>query len=122
MHFTLRTDRKNLTYLNIAGSDKVIRWKLLIQSFNLDIKGKGNEIADAFSRLCSSVECAKSSDPDIICLGEEFTIPDQWHCVIAKWHNTNIGHHGVERTLNKLRSTGHKWQYMAERMRRVIKR
>ena len=123
--FTLRTDHKNLTYLNFAGSDKVIRWKLLIQSFNFDIeyiKGKDNEIADAFSRLCSSAECAKSSDPEIICLGEEFTVPDELHRVIAQWHNTNVGHHGVERTLNKLKSAGHNWQYMAEHVRRFIKR
>ena len=103
----------------------MIRWKLLIQSFNFDIeyiKGKDDEIADAFSRLCSSAECAKSSDPEIICLGEEFTVPDELHRVIAQWHNTNVGHHGVERTLNKLKSAGHNWQYMAEHVRRFIKR
>ena len=89
--------------MNFTGLEKVIRWKLLIQSFNFDIehiKGIDNEIADAFSRLCFSVECSKSSDPDIVCLGEEFTIPNDKYRAIAQWHNTKVEHHGVERMLN----------------------
>ena len=81
------------------------------------IKEKDNEIADASSRLFSTAERSKSSDPDIISLGEEFTIPDEMYNAIAQWHNTHAGHHGVNRTLNKLRSAGHHRQYMAEHVR-----
>jgi DNA-dependent RNA polymerase auxiliary subunit epsilon len=51
--FTLRTD--HLTYLNVESTQKVRRWKLLIQEFNFDVEhipGEENEVNDAFSRLC----------------------------------------------------------------------
>jgi hypothetical protein len=54
--FRIRTDHKNLLYLNEAGSRKVLSWKLDIQQFNFDVEhipGRNNEIADAFSRLCT---------------------------------------------------------------------
>jgi hypothetical protein len=52
--FILRTDHKNLLYLNAAGSSKVTRWKLEIQNYNFfidHIPGVDNIPADAFSRL-----------------------------------------------------------------------
>ena len=56
MHFTLRTDHKNLLYINEDGSAKVRRWKLAIQEYNFDIEHiageEKNVAADAFSRLC----------------------------------------------------------------------
>jgi len=54
--FRIRTDHRNLLYLNEAGSRKVLAWKLDIQQFNFDVEhipGRNNEIADAFSRLCT---------------------------------------------------------------------
>jgi hypothetical protein len=54
-HFTLRTDHKNLTYINSEFREKVKRWKLAIQHFDFDIeyiKGPDNIEADGFSRLC----------------------------------------------------------------------
>jgi hypothetical protein len=74
--FTLRTDHKNLTYLNLAGSDKVMRWKLLIQQYNFDIEhipGKDNIVADCMSRLCPLDKDEK--DPDYVCLANDFKIP-----------------------------------------------
>ena len=52
--FTIKTDHKNLLFLNQAGSNKVLNWKLAIQHFDfhiMHIPGKDNVIADAFSRL-----------------------------------------------------------------------
>ena len=51
------------------------------------IKEKDNEIADASSRLFSTAERSKSSDPDIISLGEEFTIPTvvSYHSPMAQY-------------------------------------
>ena len=98
VRFTLRTDHRNLTYVNLSGSEKVIRWKLLIQQFNFDIeyiKGSDNEVADAFSRLCPSEECFRTNDPDIVCLHERFEVPDEYYQWIAKVHNRVVGHHGV---------------------------
>lgn len=53
VHFCIRTDHKNLTYLNYSQNDKVNRWKLKIQNYSFDIEylpGE-NHVADAFSRL-----------------------------------------------------------------------
>ena len=53
-HFTLRTDHKNLIYLNETGFAKVVRWKLEIQEYDFHIEhiaGLNNFVADSFSRL-----------------------------------------------------------------------
>jgi len=60
--FTLQTDHKNLIYVNLEGSAKVRRWKLLMQGYNFDIEhiaGVDNVVADAFSRLCALTESKK---------------------------------------------------------------
>jgi len=52
--FVLRTDHKNLTYIDLENSGKVRRWKLLMQQYNFNIeyiKGEDNIPADGFSRL-----------------------------------------------------------------------
>jgi len=54
IHFTLRTDHRNLTYINDSMSPKVRRWKLLVQEYDFDIEyipGPDNIIGDALSRL-----------------------------------------------------------------------
>jgi hypothetical protein len=52
--FILKTDNKNLTYLNACHREKVKRWKLAIQHYDFDvfhIPGVENVEADGFSRL-----------------------------------------------------------------------
>ena len=52
--FILKTDNKNLTYLNASHREKVKRWKIAIQHYDfqvLHIPGVDNIEADAFSRL-----------------------------------------------------------------------
>ena len=47
------TDHKNLTY-DTSTTDRVTRWRLLIEEFAPDIKyvkGSNNVVADALSRL-----------------------------------------------------------------------
>ena len=54
--FTIRTDHRNLLYMNMKASDKVLRWKLDIQQFDFDVEhipGPENIVADLYSRLCS---------------------------------------------------------------------
>lgn len=52
---TVYTDHKNLVQKNLGStSDRVMRWMLLIQEFDVDIryiKGEDNTVADAISRL-----------------------------------------------------------------------
>jgi len=54
VYFIVRTDHKNITYLNFENNQKVKRWKMNVQTFNFDveyIKGENNIVADAWSRL-----------------------------------------------------------------------
>jgi hypothetical protein len=55
LKFTLRTDHKNLTYINDSVNAMVVRWKLYLQEYTFKIqyiKGQDNIVADNFSRLC----------------------------------------------------------------------
>jgi hypothetical protein len=55
-HFTLRTDHRNLLFINSLPSAKVTRWKLAIQEYDFQIEhipGKHNMVADQMSRLCA---------------------------------------------------------------------
>ena len=54
IRFTIRTDHRNLLYLNNHGSRKVLQWKLDIQKNYAVIEhipGEQNIRADVFSRL-----------------------------------------------------------------------
>lgn len=121
VHFTLKTDHKNLTYINLENSGKVKRWKLAIQEYDFDIEhipGHLDVVADAFSRLVSIDKLSASEQPRIL---EEFRIPKGKYKLISGVHNSLSGHHGVERTCNKLEQQGHNWPYMREHVKRFIK-
>ena len=63
--FILRTDHKNLTYLNFEGSKKIRRWRALISDYNFTIehiKGDDNIVADQMSRCCQDVNDIISAD------------------------------------------------------------
>jgi hypothetical protein len=72
--FTIRTDHKNLRYLN-TNTPKVVRWKLAIQEFDFHVEylaGPENVVADALSRIqrdddtdtpCSDHDSAIRADP-----------------------------------------------------------
>ena len=58
-HFILKTDHKNLTYINVTLTGKVLRWKLYLQDkdFHLmHVPGKEVHqfVPDALSRLCEN--------------------------------------------------------------------
>jgi molybdopterin-biosynthesis enzyme MoeA-like protein len=64
VHFTLRTDHANLTFMNTSPKHKVKRWKIYAQTFDFDIEhipGKDNIVADGFSRFCHRTEPTSSS-------------------------------------------------------------
>ena len=57
VHFKVRTDHKNLLRAYTSGSKKVLRWRMQMQSFDIDyehVKGEDNIVADTLSRLCPS--------------------------------------------------------------------
>lgn len=129
VYFVLRTDHKNLTYINEDGSPKVKRWKLAIQEFNFDIEhiaGEENVVADAFSRLCPRAD--EEDTEMLLLLGEGdvevevLRIPRDKYKLIGKVHNSNAGHNGVEKTLQKLeRMNIDKWPAMREHVKKFIK-
>ena len=115
--FVLRTDHQNLIYIDTENNAKVKRWKLMIQEYDFwieHIAGIDNIIADAFSRLLVI-------RPVDLCLLEEFDVPVKIKNQIAEVHNEVTGHHGVERTLLKLKQKGETWIYMREHVRRFIR-
>ena len=52
---------------------------------------------------------------------DKWVIPDDKYEVMKKVHNSTSGHHGVEATIAKLASLGHKWKGMREHVRRYCK-
>lgn len=87
--FIIRTDHAALTYLNANVREKVQRWKLFIQAFDFRIEfiaGKESIVADAMSRLCSSSEGSPR-------------IPTKYFKIISKVHNSVVGHHGKQNTI-----------------------
>jgi transposase InsO family protein len=98
--FLLQTDHANLTYINLSGSAKVIRWKLAIQEFDFDIqhiKGTDNVVADALSRLRPKETIHK----EVIYAASPYAeaISDKLLHHLKKVHSTLNGHWGVEKTL-----------------------
>jgi hypothetical protein len=143
LKFTLRTDHKNLTYINNHASEKVMRWKLELQQYDFDIEhiaGVKNEVADSFSRLVSLQPSSEKVEgyerltvPVAHALGvlsvpqkgklSPYYIPDSEYKKIRKVHNSLEGHHGVERTLKKLDDTFKErgtWLHRREHVKRFI--
>ena len=100
-HFTLLTDHKNLTYINLDFKSRVKRRKLIIQEYDFDIRhvaGRDNVAADAFPRLIP-IDCPSSNDliaVDELNLLDEIDIPDKRCEQIASVHNSIEGHWGLK--------------------------
>ena len=136
-HFTLRTDHRNLIFINTDLRDKVKRWKLAIQNFDFDvehIEGEKNIEADGFSRLIP-IPTEEELEPDEIDENRLFVlrahigsqsnidrIPKEVYDKIKLTHNTDVGHFGIERTLARLRSLKYKWPEMRKHVKHFIKR
>jgi hypothetical protein len=120
IHFTLRTDHKNLTFINIDHREKVRRWKLAIQHYDFDIEhihGRDNVVADGLSRLCPFPEGEAGNRLMVI-----QSLEDRWddevkeptetgsagtettRQTIRKYHNSTVGHRGIERTYQTMLS------------------
>ena len=120
IYFTLRTDHKNLTYINDSASAKVNRWKLELMEYNFDcehIAGVKNVVADSLSRLMTLSSSAKPRAYDefevapahvlaVLALPEggklsPFKTSRRIFKLLTKCHNKFQGHSGVERTLER---------------------
>jgi hypothetical protein len=138
--FTWYTDHKNNTIIRSSGSDKVLRWDLYLQNFditNVYIKGEDNEISDSLSRLCAvsdsneyltmleehDVAPAQNlylnllvertpSNEELALLVQPRTLSTETYKIIEKVHNYVVGHLGVERTMYKLQRLKQTWPQM----------
>lgn len=123
-HFILRTDHRNLTQLKqqFGHAQKVQRWLTCFQGFDFTLEalpGKANSVADTLSRLCTGDVPAEEADR--LCIMEDMSVPAKYWNKIAKAHNSIIGHHGVERTIQKLDSKKRDWTGRREHVRRFIR-
>ncbi len=148
IHFLLRTDHRNLTFIENDARQKVKRWKLAIQSFNFDLiwlKGKDNIAADHCSRrmhdengdsklppspvvaqlLCAMAPVNTSSTVvpyfrgSIIRNGKDEEI-NAFH-IIGEYHNSRVGHFGIDKTLRRLVEHNYDWPNMATNVGRFVR-
>jgi len=122
IHFVLKTDHKNLTFINTDFREKVKRWKLAIQHFDFDIeyiKGEDNIEADGFSRLCP-----QPTDPESVAFLNLLTerLPQNIYDKIHAVHNANAGHVGVDKTIHRLVKSGSKWKGMRSHVKHFVER
>jgi hypothetical protein len=99
--FTIRTDHKNLLYLEQALSPKVQRWKARLQEFLFDVEhvsGVHNVVPDALSR----------------CFAIGMTPSEHIAANLAIVHNGLVGHRGVNATMERLRAAGAEWPKMRD--------
>jgi hypothetical protein len=65
-YFIIKTDHKNITFINFDDNARVKRWKIILQAFNFDvefIEGKKNIVADALSRVYEEQEYQSPFQP-----------------------------------------------------------
>ena len=118
--FILKTDHKNLTYLNVTLTGKVLRWKLYLQDkdfYLCHVPGKEvhQGVPDALSRLCENMMPARQDKVEhqqravtLSALQPRQAIPEEKFRRIAKVHNSSVGHwsHALtKRRLNDLSVT-----------------
>jgi transposase InsO family protein len=127
--FTIKTDHKNLLFLNQAGSSKVLNWKLSIQKFDFHIeyiKGVDNIVADTFSRLVDVPDPTPSISitANIVSISKS---TDTQRSLIDQYHTSLGAHWGVDRTIQLIRQYEPKttskdlWPYLHRDVREFIK-
>ena len=113
VHFILKTDHKNLRFINTNGQDKVRRWKIVLQDFNFDIEwiaGDENFVADILSRQFA-LNAAHAYFTGPINFGGEVRDANA-HSVITEFHQATVGHFATDTTLARLRARGVSWPNM----------
>ena len=117
--------------MNTNSSQKVKRWKLIVQEYDFDIEhiaGVKNTIADAFSRLVAKWT-ADFLEPNEDYLYMNVLLTESLLCTMSEehlaWlqevHNADIGHGGVDRTMDKLKKAGRVWPHMRDDVRKFIR-
>ena len=140
--FIVHTDHVNLTFLKESTNARVKRWKLALQEYRYTIefiKGIDNIIADSFSRLClldeethnlseeeilsAFDETVDDTDDQIYSLNSKaLSYPEQYREIMSQCHNSQVGHFGVEKTVNLILDKGFRWPYLRQHVKIFIKK
>ena len=106
--FTIKTDHKNLLYLDKDPQAKIRRYKLALQEYDCiweHIDTHANVVADDLSRLCSIRDVESYEEGEIEWLNtliDEFKLPPDIRDFIGLVHNSKVGHLGVEKTTQNI--------------------
>jgi hypothetical protein len=98
-YFILKTDHKNLTFIYVLFTGKVLRWKLYLQDKDFDLfhvpgKEEHQFVPDALSRLCTNhvppppflaFRC-------VVALRPVMVLPPDIHARLPRVHNSKVGH------------------------------
>ena len=102
-YFILKTDHKNLTYINVTFTGKVLRWKLYLQDKNFDLyhvagREEHQYVPDALSRLCvnNNPPPPAASNQMLMVLQPTVHLDNQTYDLIKSVHNKQIGHWGLK--------------------------
>ena len=91
--FLLETDHRNLVWIERSQVPIVARWRVLLQSYNFEIRhipGKDNNVADWLSRMYPIPPVS----PSLSAISTPLTISDMFDAV----HGGRSLHHGAKRT------------------------
>ena len=93
----------NLTYINVAFTGKVLRWKMYLQGKDFDLyhvagKEEHQFVPDALSRLCVNhiAPPPTLADESIVALRPVMNLPQDVYDRIADIHNSLRGHVGLK--------------------------
>ena len=102
--YCLKTDHKNLTYINVTFTGKVLRWKLYLQDKNFDLyhvagREEHQYVPDALSRLCvnNNPPPPAASNQMLMVLRPAVHLDNQTYDLIKSVHNKQIGHWGLKK-------------------------
>jgi hypothetical protein len=123
VHFVIHTDHENLTRAYSTGSAKFFReFSYTI----VHVKGEENVVADSLSRLChdylhddESEQALAHEQLQRIPAGSHSLMAETFE-LIQRAHNYVVGHHGVQRTLDKLRRQGVRFEGMRALVKQFI--
>jgi transposase InsO family protein len=107
-HFFAHTDHENIVYLNTSPLSQIRKYKVYISEHDVTFlfeEGKNNVVADPFSRLVEDLTPPETWPDGIVLatLAPNYKIPHDIKNMLLKVHNDVAGHHGVLRTLAKLK-------------------
>jgi hypothetical protein len=126
--FTIRTNHKNLLFMQRNSNPMIVRWFMALSQYSYEIKfisGIDNGIADSMSRLCRNNMTELPyvyTKSEILCSNiiEKFKLTSFQYKTISALHNSTVGHFGLERTMKRLNDINQKWEFQRQQVRWFI--